>query len=474
MKDIPFKNKRRIYIMTRDLNSYKFSNYNHKISIEDDLYLYNALSGGFCRINDDAQEILDHCDLQSDVNEIANLPQETLDGLIEGSFLVDTDLDEFKLIKSLHIVNRFTNHNSLSLTLLPTTACNFRCSYCFEQDTEYPNKMMSEEVMDAIIKFIDEKLNDGGTLSITWFGGEPLVSLDILKKLQTRINELVDKKHLTLFAGIVTNGYLLTKEVSNELVDLRISLAQITIDGPKEVHDSKRFLANGKGSFDKIISNVLNMNNSLDATIRVNIDKDIINSVPKFMDFIIDSGIGDLTNVYFYFSIVRDNDIEKGGKSSLCYSMKDFSIEEIELFKLAYEKGINTGQRIRANLTSCASLSPIGFVIEPDGTLKKCYNTVGDEKAIVGHLLDKNINQSLVTKNQTEWYSWSQFDEGECKECSILPLCMGGCPYYTLNDKLTDLYKDSDYKCLTYKYNLEETLKLIAYKYLNEVAVSAD
>lgn len=456
--------------MDTNLNIYKFSKYNHKITLDKDLFLYNALSGGFCKVDHDLQDIFDNCDLLSNVNEISNLPLNIIEELIKGGFLVNKDLDEFKLIKSMHNMTRFANSNTLSLTLIPTMGCNFRCTYCFEKDTNYPNNKMTDDVMDAIIKFIDDNLNDDGHLSISWFGGEPLVNLNMVRNLQTKINTLVDKKHLKLHAGIVTNGYLLTKEVSDELADLRISTIQVTIDGPKELHDIKRCLANGQGTFDKIISNIINMNKNLLMTVRINIEKDNISSMPKFMDFINECGIGKMKNVYFYFAIVRDTAIKKDSISKLCYDIKDFSEEEIELYKMAYEKGINIGQRIKPNFSSCAALSPNGFVIEPDGSLKKCYNTVGEKDKIVGHILDSNLNQDLVTKNQSEWYSWSQFEKDECKECRVLPLCMGGCPYYTLNENLSDLYKKSNYKCITYKYNLENTLKLIAYRHINKLA----
>lgn len=294
--------------MDLNLDNYIFSKYNHKINLEGNLFLYNALSGGFCKVDSEHKNIFENNDLRSDLKDIEELPIDIIEELINAGFIIDKDLDEFKLIKSKNSLIRFSQNNSLSLTLIPTTGCNFRCVYCFEKDKNYPNEVMSEQVMDEIINLIDTSLSDGGNLSISWYGGEPLLRFDILKKLRIRIKNIVNKKNLNFNSGIVTNGYLLNKEISDELVKLGVSNAQITIDGEKEVHDKKRFLANGKGSFDKIIENILSINEELSVAIRVNVDKENIDNLSKFINYINECGIGSKKNVGIYFAPVKNYD----------------------------------------------------------------------------------------------------------------------------------------------------------------------
>lgn len=452
--------------MSSNLNELKFSKYNHKINLNNDLFLYNALSGRFYKANEDTKKTLKDIDLSGDAKQIECLSQDIIKELKKGGFLVGKDINEFNYLKAKHNISRFNENNSLGLTLVPTMACNFRCTYCFEKDKEYPNKKMTEEVMDATINLIDERLREGGKLVISWFGGEPLLEFDIFRKLQGRINEIVEKKKLNLFGRIVTNGYLLTKERSDELLNMGISTVQITIDGSKEIHDSKRTLKNGLGTFDKIIENILDINENLQVGIRVNIEKDNIKSIPSFLDYLNECGIGDMKNVSTYFAVVRDYDTPTNQISNKCYSIKEFSKEEIELNKMAYEKGINISNRIKPNLLACGALSPSTFVIEPDGTIQKCWNSVGDKSEMVGHLIKNDFELNLTTKNKSKWHAWSKFESEECKDCNVLPLCMGGCPYYTIEDNNLD--KKVEYKCITQKYNLEETLKLIAYKHINK------
>ncbi|MFG6323813.1 MAG: SPASM domain-containing protein [Lachnospiraceae bacterium] len=77
--------------------------------------------------------------------------------------------------------------------------------------------------------------------------------------------------------------------------------------------------------------------------------------------------------------------------------------------------------------------------------------------------MNLNCVDENYMQNQAKWYSWTKFDNPECKECKVLPICMGGCPLHTIDEKLND-----DYKCSTYKYNMESMLNLIATKYLDD------
>ena len=72
---------------------------------------------------------------------------------------------------------------------------------------------------------------------------------------------------------MITNGYNIDKIV--DFVDeLKIGGMQITLDGTKKSHDSTRYLVNGKGSFDKILSNIdllLSVSNKVNITVRMNV-----------------------------------------------------------------------------------------------------------------------------------------------------------------------------------------------------------
>lgn len=445
------------------LDEYKFSKYNHKILLENKLYLYNAYSGGFFLCNDLLKNTFINISFGTDSTTVLKeLPEYYISELKRGSFIIDKDLDELKLIKSKHYLARFGNRNVLSLTLIPTHACNFRCPYCFEASKKYPTDRMSHDVINAVEKLVNENLEQQGQLSITWFGGEPLLAIDLIEEIQIKMQDIANRKCITFNSGIITNGYLLTEEVSNKLVDLGITFAQITLDGNREMHNTKRFLSKNKtGSFDTILQNIITSNKNLNLAIRINIDEDNVETIPSLIDNLIELGLNKKENVQVYFAIIKDFDSKK---SALCsyLSVKDFADTEIELLKYAESKGLKVKQKINPNIGLCSSLSPNSYVIEPNGLIQKCWGNVGNPDDAVGSLLfPKDYNDKYLI-NQSKWYSWSPFDKEECRECSILPLCMGGCPLYTMDDML-----DDSYKCHTFKHNLKEILALIAKQHLS-------
>lgn len=444
---------------------YKFSKYNHVVYKDDNMYAYNALTGGFCKFDKETEQILKTTNLcdNENINNLSKLPQTIINGLKKGGFIINKNINEFALIKSRHLMSRYSaSGNALSLTILPTLACNFRCPYCFEADRGYKNISMGDDVINAILDFIDEKLKEKGVLQIAWFGGEPLLKFDVIEKLQTGILKIVEKKNLTFSASIITNGYLLSKEISDKLVALKVDFAQITLDGAQEEHDKSRVLQNGKPTFNKIVDNILSANENLEISVRVNVTKNNIDSMNGLMDYLVDAGFSKSKKRSIYFAVVRDYDCSNGMISSDCFVIKDFATEQAMLNKIAYQKGLNVKFKIKPKVLSCGSLSIRSCVIEPNGDMQKCWETVGNKNSCIGNIFDKRL--SVEHKNNLcEWYSWTGFDNGMCRECNILPLCMGGCPLHTLNDNITKNL--SNYKCIEYKYNLSDILENIIIKY---------
>jgi sulfatase maturation enzyme AslB (radical SAM superfamily) len=66
--------------------------------------------------------------------------------------------------------------NFLNLIILPTEACNFRCTYCYET---FEHKKMKKEVVNGIKALIGRRGPELNKLEIAWFGGEPLLAFDV-------------------------------------------------------------------------------------------------------------------------------------------------------------------------------------------------------------------------------------------------------------------------------------------------------
>ncbi len=85
-----------------------------------------------------------------------------------------------------------------------------------------------------------------------------------------KIIEYCNRHNIYYVSSITTNGYLLTYATAKKLSNLKVHSCQLTIDGPKHIHDNRRKLTSGAGSFDKIFQNLLDTKNIISYSLRVN------------------------------------------------------------------------------------------------------------------------------------------------------------------------------------------------------------
>jgi len=147
--------------------------------------------------------------------------------------------------------------NIQKLTLQVTQGCNLRCSYCAysgDYNTRgHASKRMSFETAKKAIDYVMEHSIDAKMVSFGFYGGEPLLELELIYKCIDYINELKGEKDITF--TLTTNGTLLTCEVYEGLIAKGVSIL-ISLDGPKQLHDSYRVYPDGRGSFDDIVANI--------------------------------------------------------------------------------------------------------------------------------------------------------------------------------------------------------------------------
>lgn len=238
--------------------------------------------------------------------------------LLQCGYLLPKDFDELQQIKYDLLQNRF-NPAYMDLTIAPTLACNFRCIYCFEKG-QRRSQTMSEQTIQKIISFVRAQANHLEELSITWYGGEPLLALPQLESISKQLWDLCDEFHINYSSSIITNGYLLDVNTANILKNNHVDEIQITIDGPKPIHDKRRPLANDGGTFDTIMEHLLQIKGILPVNIRINTDYEY--SITAYNHY---------SKRHYYFQsryfIVRDYFFPD---SHLCFSVFCFSKKVIQ------------------------------------------------------------------------------------------------------------------------------------------------
>ena len=113
--------------------------------------------------------------------------------------------------------------------IIPIRRCNLSCGYCNEYDDF--SKPIPLEVMFARV----DKLAALGTTALTISGGEPL--------LHPGLEEIIlGIRRRGMIAGLITNGYLLTRERIRKLNASGLDYLQISIDNVKPDEVSKKSL----------------------------------------------------------------------------------------------------------------------------------------------------------------------------------------------------------------------------------------
>lgn len=439
----------------------KVSHYTHVFSYPDGLHLaYNTLTGSLIQLNDEAGSRIETLLTPSRESPQEDRPETEM--LARLGFLVDGDIDELNVVREIFRRGRHKQGEAM-LTILPTLGCNFGCPYCFEKHIK---GLMSPEVQEALLKFVRTSLLPKSRgLSIEWFGGEPLLGISVIESLTRSFRQACHEKGFSGPTGsITTNGYLLTPETTARLIGLGVTSAQVTFDGPPEVHNRRRPLAGGLGSFDKILANLKTIPPEFEVSIRINVDAGNRDCVFDLLTLLRDEGV--IPRATPYVAKVESFSEECRSSEGIFLTSEQFGQFKTELRARCLEAGIPWFSSDPPRLAAygfCIVDQPKGFVVQPDGKLLKCWAEAGNSTGTpVAHLLDeKTWNHMACSPLQSR----DPFDDEECCQCKILPACMGGCPRIRQS-----LRQEGIKRCPTLRYSLPDDVRALHFRETHKIA----
>lgn len=409
---------------------YKPSRYNQIIDLGDYLLIYNSLSGvnSLCKISKLLHPQL--CEsLQTD-NEVECGNNEYTE-LIDNSVLIDKNSDEESyqsLLQYSSLYNSGTN-----IIIMPTEQCNFRCTYCYEN---FEKPKMSRDTVNNIKGYLVRNISKFKSLSIDWFGGEPLCEVDLVEEIMQYCKNISKKVGVPVISTMTTNGYFLTSDLISKLIKLNVVGYQITIDGVEKIHDKHRKLYNGKGTYKQILGNLIDIKNKLQSgivqiCIRVNLNATSVQYIEELFEVFKEHFEHDKR---FSLSLRYVRDLRGDGTT-------DDIIDEDSVMLNVYEKAYNIIPRLLTShflnmLNSsgiCYAGKPNSIVIGADGSLYKCTVHFNDDINVVGKLEDNRLK--IDEKKIAKWV-FSSSKNNECDSCWYRGSCYKGtCPYVTLIGK---------------------------------------
>lgn len=381
--------------------------------------LYNSLSNALIKLEEPLyQELL----------KIKNRPESLVDDdlrqkLQTNKILVKSNRLEFYKFHLLKNSKRF-NRKLLSLTIAPTSDCNFRCPYCFEKGA-IPC-YMTDDTEQELIQFI-RMHKEAEFLDITWYGGEPLLAYDRIKSITSQLETL----SLRFVSRIVTNGYNLNETIIKELPGLHFESIHITLDGLKERHNSRRPHYKQADSFEQIVHNIeliSSLTPQMKVIIRVNIDKENKEEYHRIYAYLKDRFPESIRNIYPGFVKKTYGRCDASEKNLLSNEEQtDFLIDQYQLHKIMD----HTHFFPHSHYSECIARCINGYLVAPDGYLYKCWTDLGNQKEAVGHLSGKEMNVDNLAKYMM---GGDPFCDAKCQKCYFLPVCGGGCPHQKLKN----------------------------------------
>jgi uncharacterized protein len=346
-----------------------------------------------------------------------------------------------------------------ALCLHVAHTCNLNCSYCFASQGKYhgDRAVMSFEVGKQALDFLIANSGTRKNLEVDFFGGEPLMNFDVVKKLVSYARK-IEKDHSKNFRfTLTTNGMLIDDDVI-DFANREMSNVVLSLDGRKEIHDRFRVDYAGNGSWDRIVPKFQklvkargNKNYYMRGTF-THANPDFLNDIKVMLDL----GFTELS--------MEPVVCAPGDPSEL--TEKDLPIVLDQYEKLAelmiqrekegrpftfyhYMIDLKGGPCIYKRISGCGSGTEY-MAVTPWGDLYPCHQFVGDEKFKLGNIWEGVTNTDI----RDEFASCNVYARPECRDCWAKLYCSGGCAAnaYHSTGSVKGIYR---YGCELFKKRME-------------------
>lgn len=402
----------------------KYSQFNSLLPYEDKFILHNTFTNHAIVLDPLLKDLIEAAKHEG-VDGLSEVHPTLYDVLCKQDFLLDNSIDEVEKVKKLRDAVDFAE-NSYHLTINPTMNCNFKCWYCYE--THIKASRMNEEISERVNKFLTTQMEKNDKLQhfvLSWFGGEPLLYYDdIVLPIIRHFNKLSEARKIDTAINFTSNGFLITDEMVSSFKENKVNSLQITLDGYGPEHDKVRYVSKTRGSYEKIIGNVLKLVRAqIYVRLRVNFTSVNIVSAHNIIDDI--QVLTDQERQYLgvdFHRVWQDTD---DGSNDWIFE------KQIDLFRKA---GFIVASNMAMNNVrdSCYADKKNSAVINYNGDVFKCtardFTTFRRDGYIdeTGELVWENdsLNKRMNAK----------FKNRPCLSCRLLPVCNGGCSQHAVEN----------------------------------------
>lgn len=410
----------------------------HPVNYKENCYLFNPEFATVMMIDPIIQEIVTMSD--EELKNISNYSSDHQMAYEELQSLI-TQIDEHAItgpeVKCPQPVK--------SLDLHIAHVCNLRCRYCYGEGGHYGGQetMMDHEVARDSVDFLIKNSRDEKKITLTFFGGEPMLNFDLIKETAIYAEEQAVKHGKEIKFSVLTNGTVGLDEQMSFMKEHNFSI-QVTIDGPEEYQDDLRPMPGKKSSFAEVQKIVPKM---LEADLRP-VARSIVTrknmDLMRIYNAMIELGFADVS-----FGYVTSKD------SEIMLAPEDLPVLFDSLEGMAEEtfQNLITGKRppgVFMNVLSSllnrkrnqkqynCSIGKWKFAVAPDGKIFVCHRFVNVDEFYMGHVHEGCYNTEL----QQKFYDIRVDQRKACQKCWVRNYCGGSCLHnnytYTGNLEVCD------------------------------------
>ena len=341
-------------------------------------------------------------------SEILNASESSAE-LIAHHFLIPAHHSESSITEQLRTALRRSVPSGIltDYTILPTTACNASCNYCYEKGCSI--ETMSEDTLHDLVDFIAAHRTTQA-IRLHWFGGEPLMASNVIDRICTELNS----RNIPFHSTITTNGSLFSPDLIEKAVALwKTEVVQITLDGLKEEYEAIKNYHTLESPYELVHENIRRL---LRSGIRVKLR---LNFGQKNADSL--------------FSLVEELNTRYSSESGLTVYVHPLFSTGVETVSDDDPRLVLLRKKIATFFPSPPSPLPClrvhhcmadredTVLVSPKGFLGKCEHYIEED---LGNVRSGFSNSPLLSR-------WQSHERSEsCQQCPLFPSCISlpACP----------------------------------------------
>ncbi len=392
----------------------------HVFTYHDHYYIYDTGSGS-----------LHACDEQT-ANYLSGKPVELTDEELKSTLADLAGLRSEGLLYAEEPTAYPMKSNEVkALCLHVSHDCNLRCKYCFADEGAYHSvrETMSFEVAKSAIDFLLENSGNRKVLEVDFFGGEPLMNFDVVKRTVYYAKAEAEKRGTRFLFTTTTNGLLLDDETIRFLNE-EMENVVLSLDGRKEVHDAVRKTVNGKGSFDAVIEKIkkfVRCRGDKHYYVRgtftaknLDFSKDVLFLADEGFDSIsVEPVVTDIPELQ-----IREEHLPQIEREyeALCDEYVKREAEGKGFHFFHFNIDLEGGPCLSKRVSACGAGNEY-FSVVPNGDIYPCHQFAGDRKWRMGNVTEGRLDGDI----RKQFAQSCLFTRKKCGDCFAKFICSGGC-----------------------------------------------